>query len=131
MPFLTPLDVRATGRRRWTLLADLVYKASGIVLTIPSGFVSDLASIPALFRGVLPVNDRHREAAVVHDYLYESQIVTRAEADAIFLVAMEESGVSLWKRTMMYSGVRAGGWLAWRKHAKRREKNLAPHRRAS
>lgn len=119
MPFLSPLDLRAVGKKDWLLLADLTYKYRGITLTIPKGFVSDLASIPMGFRWLLPVNDRHREPAVVHDYLYRTQATTREDADAIFYTAMIEAGVPAWKRHLIIAGVRAGGWAAWRENARK------------
>src|SRR3954467_11062877 len=53
------------------------------------------------------------EAAVVHDYLYWTQGCTRAQADRILLLAMEDNGVSAATRQIIYRGVRAGGDTPW------------------
>jgi len=42
--------------------------------------------------------------------------ITRKEADAIFLEAMQVAGVNWFSRHVIYSGVRAGGMVAWNKH---------------
>lgn len=118
MPFLTPLDVRAVNRKDWLLLDDLVYKIDGERWTVPAGFISDLASIPRTARTLLPVNDRHREAAVLHDWFYVTQPIGRKRADRIFLRAMEECGVGWLKRHTMYRAVRMGGGIFWRKRAR-------------
>lgn len=124
MPFITHLDARAVGDRDWMLLGDLVYryKCDGLLcmtVTVPKGFVTDLASMPWAIRWLLPVNDRHRPAAVLHDFMYRDQKTTRAEADALFYVAMEECGVPRWKRDLIYAGVRTGGWAAWKSNQKK------------
>lgn len=115
MPFVTDLVGRATGRAHWVLERALIYDYGDVTITVPAGFGSDMASIPAVLQPFLPVNDLHRAASVLHDYLYYSQPVSRALADAIFRTAMRESGVGWLKRWSMWVGVRAGGWLAWRR----------------
>ena len=89
--------------------------------SVPKGFETDLASIPAFFRRIIPVNDTHVLAAVVHDYLYSvkgkasaTKTVTRKQADKAFLEAMRELKVPVWKRNVMYRAVRMGGRTYWR-----------------
>lgn len=115
MPFLNDLVVRAGEKyAEWVLEKDFVYVTNdGGVIEVPAGFVTDLASIPRVFHAVIPVNGKHRKAAVVHDWLYVSQIMSRAESDKVFLKAMEESGVRWSLRWVMYSAVRSAGWLYW------------------
>ena len=121
MPFLSSLDLRAVDRGGWVLLASLTYRThrlpgllNGIKITVPTGFHTDLASIPAPFRTWFEVNGPHRRASVVHDYLYRRGIGTREAADRIFREAMQDCGVSWWRRWTMWSAVRIGGWAAWR-----------------
>lgn len=103
----------------WVLLKNLAYIAKdGRRFVVPRGFVTDLASIPKVLRNVLDVNDKHRRAAVLHDYLYVTQQVTRAEADALFLEAMGVVGVEAPKRYIMWAAVRTGGWIYWNKRAR-------------
>ena len=98
----------------WQLVYRLSYYAvSGEKIVVPAGFDTDLASIPQLFQAVLSVNDRHRAAAILHDYLYTVQDRPREQADALFLEAMKLSGVRFTQRWAMYLAVRIGGWLPW------------------
>lgn len=105
------------GRR-----ARLTRKYSVIVhghrIDIPEGFVTDFASIPRIFWRVLPPWDKHVTASVIHDWLYKSGRVSRALADQIFLWAMEDIGVAKWKRTVIYWGVRVGGWVPYNNYRK-------------
>lgn len=103
----------------WVVLEDLVFiSKDSRRFTVPRRFITDLASIPKLARGLIDVNDKHRRAAVLHDFLYCAQIVSRAEADRLFLEAMEVLGVEPWKRRVMWAAVRSGGWIYWNRRAK-------------
>jgi Protein of unknown function (DUF1353) len=44
---------------------------------VPSGFLSDLASIPKFLHNVAKPTERHAHAAIVHDYLYWEQSIPR------------------------------------------------------
>jgi len=74
--FLTQLELIADPKPDlWTLKAPLwwddpVYGG----LTVPAGFVTDLASIPRALRGLpfLDPNGLSRRPAVIHDWLYGS-----------------------------------------------------------
>lgn len=82
-------------------------------LTIPAGFVTDYASIPAIFRGIFERQGRYSRAALVHDYLYATGACSRKQSDNIFMIAMKESRVSKLTRGAIYGGVRVGGNAAW------------------
>ena len=97
----------------WTLTEVLGWRGSTLSADVPARFITDLASIPRLFRGLIEVNGAHRRAAVLHDYLYVMQTVSRAEADRAFLEAMAWLGVGFIKRQAMYQAVRLGGGAAW------------------
>ena len=96
----------------WVVLHALVYRDERLWI-VPRGFITDLASIPAMLRGPLNVNGSHRRAAVLHDYLYCTRPVSREEADDLFLEAMEAIGVGRVTRTLMWTAVRAFGWRVW------------------
>ena len=124
--FLDPLVSEAVPPDNWKLTVRFAYRTlvtgKPLVITVPAGFENDLASIPSLLTWAIPVNGKHRWAAVIHDWLYfnkgilgERQQFTRKECDLIFLEGMKVMGVSWWKRSSMYRGVRAGGWVAWKK----------------
>jgi hypothetical protein len=81
-------------------------------ITVPKGFVTDLASIPIYFWWFLPPTGRHGHAAILHDWLYWEQGTSREVADRIFDEVMQEMAVSLLLRKAMWSAVRvyAGGY---------------------
>lgn len=123
--FLTELDLRAYGAKNWILLSRLVYcgKNHPARIEAPIGFVTDLASIPRIARLIFPVNDLHRPAAVIHDWLYcdqkiGGQWIRRKAADATFLEAMSCLGVPKWKAWPIYLAVRTGGWVYFNKRAR-------------
>lgn len=116
--FTTPLDCRATKPGHWVLLSDLEWQSDTEHYLIPKGFETDLASIPRIFRWLLNQNGGSRRPAVLHDYLYREQPVSRAIADEIFRRALQAEEMIGPGRWMYWSGVRFGGWLAWRRHAK-------------
>lgn len=88
----------------------------GRLITVPAGFKTDLASIPKILWNILPPVGRYDAAAVVHDYLYQHNGVTRAEADAVLREAMEVLGVRWSQRWAIYAGVRVGGWKTWNRY---------------
>ncbi|MEE9223095.1 MAG: DUF1353 domain-containing protein [Nitrosomonadaceae bacterium] len=109
MPFITTslrTERDATG---WTLLNDVIYKASdGTVIVIPTGSRTDLASIPRHLRPWFSNMDyRIAVSAVLHDHLYNGD--RRKHADKLFLEALRSQGVGRIKSKLMYLGVRAGG----------------------
>lgn len=93
------------------LLSPLVFDSILLdrQIHVPTGFVTDFASVPRapltywLFGGV------GDEAAVVHDFLYERGLVPREQADDIYLEALEACGVAKWRRLAMWAAVRAFG----------------------
>lgn len=116
--FLTTLDVRAYRPDEWVVLAPLEWKSKDAHVVVPRGFITDLASVPRALRAVLDVNGPSRAPAVLHDFCYCAQETkTRKEADELFLTALEACGVGLIERRMFYAGVRAGGWVYWRKRS--------------
>jgi len=120
--FLTPLvvEVMPSGRQ-FMLHYDFTYlwKRKYIDIQIPSGFETDFASIPKIFRIIIPKLGKYNKAAVIHDAIYRDYITgykfARAEADLIFLDGMKDMGVAKWKRYVMYWAVRIFGGFAWRK----------------
>ena len=102
----------------WRLTQALTYKTrEGFKITVPKGFITDLASIPRPLRFFFRVNGRHIEAAILHDYLYYKKgfvpfmQLSRSECDDTFYFAMLDSDVPEWKAAIMWLGVRVGGFL--------------------
>lgn len=120
--FVTDLDVRkhlvdtsADKRGTWSLLSPLVFVSDvlGSTVTVPSGFITDFASVPRLPVAYLLAGDCGHAAAVVHDWLYTShkvgdKPVKRDMADAVFREALQAGGET-WRAWLMWAGVRVGG----------------------
>lgn len=121
--FLTPLDARRIedtshdGRGTWQLLAPLVYQSdvAGITVTAPTGFVTDLASVPRLPFAYLLTGGVGHAAAVIHDALYITHVTTRETADNVFYEALLVLGIPRWQASLMWFGVRIGGWIGWKR----------------
>jgi len=119
--FLTELDLRdlSTPKKElYELLAPLVLNHKGILITVPKGFKTDLASVPRVpFIYNKWGNRAHREA-VIHDYLYKIDAIPnlpREMCDLIFLDAMICRGNDQDVYEPMYEAVRAAGWIFYKK----------------
>lgn len=120
MKFTTPLQLQRVedssrdGRGTWLLLGPLGYQSELIgLVTVPAGFVTDLASVPRLPVAFFLAGGLAHAAAVVHDWLYTTHQTDRATADAVFKEAAQACGVSAWRAYLMWLGVRAGGAGSW------------------
>lgn len=135
--FLTTLKFEDEHGLPFTLLEDLVYVTDVLAderfplglpreaeIRVPAGFKTDLASIPQFLWSVLPPVGRYDRAAVVHDYLYRFNGVTRRQADDVLNEAMGALGVRATQRWTIYAGVRTGGWLPWRNYREGRPETV-------
>lgn len=104
------------------LLEDVVYHVGGLKsvdkITVPKGFIWDGGSVPRIFWNLVDPWGSASKAYLLHDWLYSTQERSRLVSDAILMEAMEVVGVALWKRKLIYRGVRLGGWVAWEQHKK-------------
>jgi hypothetical protein len=80
---------------------------------VPTGFVTDFASVPRLFWTALPPDGDYTYAAILHDYLYWNQATGKDAADLVLKAAMEDFGVSAAQAFAVYNGVKVGGQSAW------------------
>lgn len=85
---------------------------------VPVGFVTDFASIPRIFWSLLPPDGLYTYPAIIHDYLYWDQPVSREEADLILRFAMEDFKIDSATIKTIYTGVRLGGGIAWEDNVK-------------
>lgn len=85
---------------------------------VPTGFVTDFASIPDVLFSVLRPDGDYAYAAAIHDYLYWTQERPRDEADEIFRLAMQDLQVDGVTITVMYRAVRTFGGSAWNGNAR-------------
>lgn len=132
--FLSPLRLEFIDGSKWRVLKPFEYHLgapdSDEVIVVPSGFLTDFASIPRGLWNLLPPTGLYGKAAVLHDWLYQHRTVTviarpprvrlvdRGEADHVLKEAMEVLGVGRMTRWTIYAGIRAGGWLTWRRYRK-------------
>ncbi len=127
LPIPPPVVKPFADSRDWMLVESVDYSIgnSGVIISVPKGFVTDFASIPQpLWSFGLSPYGRFSKAAIVHDYLYWTQDCTREQADNLLLIAMKESGVSRSQQDEIYLGVRAGGEAAWESNRKDRAAGL-------
>lgn len=93
------------------------------LVSVPKGFITDLASIPRVFWNLLPPFGKYTNAAIVHDYLYRTHLCSRAMADYVIWQGMRASRVGFAVRLLIWGNVRLFGWIAWRDDARR----IIPH----
>jgi len=115
------------AQRRWWLEAPLGYRSrAGRVFIVPAGFETDGASVPRVLWWLYPpFGGEYDRAAVVHDDLYaraedfagaDRGHLSRGEADELMREMMEVDGFRKTGRWTIYTGVRLGGWVAWRRY---------------
>ncbi len=86
-------------------------------VTVPTGFVTDFASIPRIFWSLVKPDGNYAWAAVVHDYLYWVQTTSKDVADKTMLYAMEDFGISALTKQSIYQAVHLFGQGAWNENA--------------
>jgi hypothetical protein len=119
--FLSPLCVQevddhsADGRGSWKLCSTLSYYSAvvGRQFDVPVDFVTDFASVPRLPIVFAWLGDRGHPAAVVHDWLYTAQPISREAADDVLREAMQLCGLSAFEAWAVWKGVRWGGASHW------------------
>jgi hypothetical protein len=85
---------------------------------VPSGFVTDFASIPRVFWTLLPPDGEYTYPAIVHDWMYWNQERPREEADMIFKLGMQDFGIDAASTETIYRAVRTFGGSAWNSNAR-------------
>ena len=116
--FTDPLILRHINGNLWQTDRKFSYHVgsedSTDVITVPKGFLTDLASVPWPVSMLIPKSGAFNQSAVLHDFLYTTQIRPRAASDKIFLESMKNLGVNWFIRGIMYNSVRAFGGLVWK-----------------
>lgn len=131
------------GRSLWGLHDPLTYRPSNdqFDITVPPGFVTDLTSIPRWAWILLPPDGPWLKGAIIHDFLYatsgagiwkshasgntRAEPYTRAEADWILRDALENRGVDVIRRNIIWAAVRIGGGGGWGKDDSRQRRAAA------
>lgn len=83
----------------------------GLPWIVPSGAVTDGASIPSPFWSIVggPFEGKYRDAAVIHDYYCDVRVRPWQMTDRVFYEAMIVSGVSQREAKILYMAVVYGG----------------------
>ncbi len=134
MPFGFQGRVRTEDYYRpgeFVLIETLKYKSlSGEVILVPRRFITDFASVPKVVEWLpgFDVNGNSRRPAVLHDFLYCSQMYPRDRCDYLFYEALVSVGYSAAQARLFWLGVRSGGWLYYgrRKGGLIRDFDFAP-----
>ncbi|HGJ3207286.1 TPA: DUF1353 domain-containing protein, partial [Salmonella enterica subsp. enterica serovar Anatum] len=110
--FTTPAILERLGLYNWRVYEPFEFYLSediSDIISVPAGFVTDLATVPRIFWTLMPPDGKYAKAAIIHDWMYDNALRTKKEADKIFLDGMTVLGVPRWKRTIMYYAVRLFG----------------------
>ncbi len=126
MSFLTQLCCKQIEDDLWELTEDLVYDAGRHgVFTAKKGFKTDFASVPRAPIAWWFCGGLGEAAAVIHDYLYKYNGVSKDTADRVFYMGLRDMGVGPFRAAVMYQAVKMGGWGMWKKY--RSEDNARVH----
>lgn len=100
----------------YVMYVPLIYQSnllSGKIITVPTGFVTDLASIPKLVQPIIPKSGLWNWPAIIHDYLYSIQIFERVICDSILLEAMRVRKTPEKIAFEIYEAVKLFGANSW------------------
>lgn len=121
---IDPYD-RSDRPGEWVVLEEYVFWSHRIQqpIVVPRWFITDLASVPKIFRSFISVNERHRLASLPHDVIYcleahDMNKHSRRTVDSIFLDFCKVMGVPKLKRWTMFTAIRLGGWTLFGKKSK-------------
>ena len=112
---LKTIRVEQVGDVLWQLLVPVIYLGRYGTYAVPSGYVTDFASVPRWLWWFTPQSGRWNGAAIVHDWLITDGLgkglieITSAQIDAEFRQALRDCGVGFIRRWLMWAGVR---WAA-------------------
>lgn len=116
--FKGDVTIKRLNTTTYELVGDLTYINDKLKVKAKHGMPTNGASVPRFMWRLIgsPFVGDYVCSAVIHDALYISQglgLLTKEEADKLFLEMMEIEGVSLWKRNAMYYAVKWFGDEAW------------------
>lgn len=114
---LDPFDLAGLRGEHFALAAPfefLLTLSPGVTIpvTISRGFVTDGASIPWMFQGLVPRSARTWPPAIIHDLLYGArgwEIISKGRSDAVFGLALAKQELPPWRIAAMFEAVKWGG----------------------
>ncbi|MEM7291355.1 MAG: DUF1353 domain-containing protein [Pseudomonadota bacterium] len=102
-------------------------ESRGRVYVIPTGFITDYSSMPWFSRMIVRWS-KVDLAGVVHDWIFETGIVSLNEANLVWrdVATSGTHSANKIQANVAYLGLVAGGWRSWRKYrnGKRRNQNI-------
>ena len=120
-----PVLTHNTRTEEWCLHEAYRFAKDGHDITIPEGFLFDLASIPRFFWRFVAPFELSIVAPLLHDFLYRyagqppagtvgnGRTYSRSDADHLFRHVMKLEGVPSWRRNAAFRAVRMFGGGAW------------------
>jgi len=118
-PIVTPFS-----DKYWLLMNDLTFEATRksdqktFSITVPAGFVTDLASIPVLLMPIYNNTGNYASAGILHDYLYWTQFCDRRKSDRLIKEGLKATYTSYLTRNTIKYGVYWLGEFAWNTNRK-------------
>ncbi len=102
------------SKKKWKLKKPVTVELStGQVITIPEGYLWDLASVPKWLWGIVrPYNDG-LFGTLIHDYLYVYKIGTVQQANNEYLFWNNITNKNKVDNYIRYIFVTLFGWLVW------------------
>jgi hypothetical protein len=119
VPFARGPVLTYVGRGRYTTVGPTEYVGKTDVITIPSDFHTDLATIPRIFWAILPPNGLYERAAVLHDFGCVSLLdgtctLTSNDVDGLFRrVIREEQELDKFRPLRRQAGDFLTRWVLW------------------
>lgn len=110
--YLSELELIPDHKYSFRLDAPFIVQINSNMLTVPKGFLTDLASTPRILWPLYAPNDtRTIRPAVLHDYMYHCESgYTRYQSDKIFYYGLRKHDISAFRAHKYYWGVRLFGW---------------------
>ncbi len=107
--------------RHWVTARPVCCLWEGALIEVPSGFKTDLATVPFPLTAISHRYGPYNRAVIIHDYIYaqlghvaDGVRMTRKEADDLMHTLMIQDGTPRWKATLMWLAVRANPQV-WRR----------------
>ncbi len=91
------------------LIKDYVVEARDKHIIVPSGFITDFASIPRWLWSIIAPHGKYSDSTAVHDFLYSTAVFERKLCDQIFYDLSIAGTLSKTESALMYSGIRMFG----------------------
>ena len=100
--------------RFWVTWRPVCCLWEGVLIEVPAGFRTDLATIPFPLTAISHRYGPYNRAVIIHDWIYwklgrvaDDVTMTRKEADQLMYDLMIQDGTPRWKAALMWAAVRA------------------------